>query len=358
MVRKICPICDQVMKHSHYCGNCKSWVKHPFVRDVTYYLNERHPQKENNCSYHGKIAGEPFVTAVPGTTSKVKKTKEPPKATDTAGWILQSGKGNGQTGQVGKEYGDKKKENGVVWAAIVILVVVLVVSLSKAGMGVVESYFLPWSAETEAPSYEEPFNPWEWEDDYETDIQEETDWWENESRELTDEEVKDIGKACMGDGHFLHQGSELEELVRRLLNEQGYDQSMVGRYSYNIEYYLENGECTNSFFSSYINFTLAANGEIVYGNYVDIDCDTATGDLHAIEISMHDKEDAVELTVEILKYIEREWNLEAGFWSDTVRQELPEQIESEDGYDWTHEDAWISGSSYEDGYWITIDVAE
>lgn len=349
MVQKICPICDQVMKHSHYCRNCKSWVKHPLVRDVTYYLNERHPRKESNCSYHGKIAGNQTVKAA---------FQEPPEATATAGWILQGGNGNGQADGLRKEYGNKKKENGVIWAAIVIVGVVLAVSLLKTGMNLAGRYFLSWPVADNVPSYEEQFHSWEGEEDYETDNPEETSWWENESRELTDEEVKDAGKACKGDGHFVLQGSGLEELVRRLLNEQGYDQSMVGRHSYNIGYYLENGECVNSFFSSYINFTLAANGEVIYGDYVDIDCDTATGDLHAVEISMHDKEDAIELTVRILEYIEKEWNLEEGFWSDTVRREMPEQIENEDGYDWTYEDAWISGSLYEDGYWITIDVAE
>ncbi len=54
MKKRICPICDQEMRSAHYCKNCRSWVKEPWVRDVGYYLNERHPAQEADCSYHGE----------------------------------------------------------------------------------------------------------------------------------------------------------------------------------------------------------------------------------------------------------------------------------------------------------------
>lgn len=46
MMQRICPVCDQVMKHAHYCSACHSWVKDPVYMNVTYYLNERHPKNE------------------------------------------------------------------------------------------------------------------------------------------------------------------------------------------------------------------------------------------------------------------------------------------------------------------------
>ncbi|MDO4267659.1 MAG: hypothetical protein Q4C73_04225 [Eubacteriales bacterium] len=61
MQKRICPVCDQVMRSAHYCRNCRSWVKNPWIRDVTYYLNERHPEDETSCSYHGS-AGEVMRT--------------------------------------------------------------------------------------------------------------------------------------------------------------------------------------------------------------------------------------------------------------------------------------------------------
>ena len=50
MMQRICPVCDQVMKHAHYCSACHSWVKDPVYMNVTYYLNERHPKNEAHCS--------------------------------------------------------------------------------------------------------------------------------------------------------------------------------------------------------------------------------------------------------------------------------------------------------------------
>jgi hypothetical protein len=55
MKKRICPICDQVMTLPHYCETCRSFVKNPWIRDVTYYLNERHPEDESGCSYHGGL---------------------------------------------------------------------------------------------------------------------------------------------------------------------------------------------------------------------------------------------------------------------------------------------------------------
>ena len=52
MQRKICPICDHVMKHGHYCSFCEQWVSRPNIINASYYLNERHPANETGCEYH------------------------------------------------------------------------------------------------------------------------------------------------------------------------------------------------------------------------------------------------------------------------------------------------------------------
>lgn len=48
----VCPICDKKMMSKHFCTNCRSYIKEPFVREMTYYLNERHPEHEADCTYH------------------------------------------------------------------------------------------------------------------------------------------------------------------------------------------------------------------------------------------------------------------------------------------------------------------
>lgn len=52
MVKKICPVCDQVMKGNHYCSVCKRWVRHPYETKIDYYMNESHPADERGCEYH------------------------------------------------------------------------------------------------------------------------------------------------------------------------------------------------------------------------------------------------------------------------------------------------------------------
>lgn len=46
MKQKYCPYCDQKMKISHYCQECRRIVWQPYEQNVDYYLNERHPQSE------------------------------------------------------------------------------------------------------------------------------------------------------------------------------------------------------------------------------------------------------------------------------------------------------------------------
>lgn len=75
MIRRVCPICDQVMTGRHYCRVCHSWVRHPRIQDVTYYLNERHPQNETSCSYHDHDSYQDSVHRQ-GEYSASSKTKK------------------------------------------------------------------------------------------------------------------------------------------------------------------------------------------------------------------------------------------------------------------------------------------
>lgn len=58
MQKRICPICDHVMTGRHFCRFCKQWIREPHVVNTTYYLNERHPENEKNCSYHSPSGDE------------------------------------------------------------------------------------------------------------------------------------------------------------------------------------------------------------------------------------------------------------------------------------------------------------
>lgn len=358
MVQKICPICDQVMKHPHFCRNCKQWIRHPYERESTCYLNEGHPEKEIACSYHGRT-GE-----------------------DTAGWVQQRTSGDIQSGYAGnsgesrRTYpvgvrpessgGSRRRGGGVLLAAAVIVGIVLAVALLKVGVGRMRNEMLSQLAPYDSFLFEEQLEPGdlEWDDggdeedwwEYEEDYQGDREWWEYDSQYLTDEEAAAEGRHCLGDGHFEIRQEDMEALIHRLWEEQGYGENIVGRRSENAAYYDDDGVCINSFFSSYVIFYQVEHGELVYDSQVELDCDTATGELHSVEIRMQDKQAAIEMTVEILKYIEAECGLDPGICSDTVRREMPGRIESEEGYDWTEADINVNGECYNNSYWIWIDV--
>lgn len=57
MAKRICPICDQIMKSKHYCSACRRFIKQPNIVNGGYYLNERHPFSEVECEYHSPSYG-------------------------------------------------------------------------------------------------------------------------------------------------------------------------------------------------------------------------------------------------------------------------------------------------------------
>ena len=59
MKQRYCPYCDQKMTSGLYCSGCKRIVWHPYVQDVDYYLNERHPQHESDWAYLKEMGHRP-----------------------------------------------------------------------------------------------------------------------------------------------------------------------------------------------------------------------------------------------------------------------------------------------------------
>lgn len=75
MNKKICPVCDQVMKRKHYCMVCRQWVSNPRIQKTNYYLNERHPLKEEDCDYHTPIVKKAPSSGAGGIRMKMNQGK-------------------------------------------------------------------------------------------------------------------------------------------------------------------------------------------------------------------------------------------------------------------------------------------
>ena len=106
MMQRICPVCDQVMKHAHYCSACHSWVKDPVYMNVTYYLNERHPKNEAHCSYHN--AEEEHTNAGAERRKAVRSSSGRERSVKTERAVRTTEKG--ASGQ--KEDGYRKEKSG------------------------------------------------------------------------------------------------------------------------------------------------------------------------------------------------------------------------------------------------------
>lgn len=54
MKKTVCPYCDQPI-NGHYCNGCRRIVWKPVETEITYYLNERHPQEAHDCQFHSDV---------------------------------------------------------------------------------------------------------------------------------------------------------------------------------------------------------------------------------------------------------------------------------------------------------------
>lgn len=288
MMQRICPVCDQVMKHAHYCSACHSWVKDPVYMNVTYYLNERHPKNEAHCSYHNgeqeaAKAGIGKQRAMPwelGNTGKhARKNVTPnqlgrnaaagPKASDSRNRRAQTDQAQWQTraGTAGQAKPVVKKTNPVKKLIILYIVLMVVMWLFWMVSGVASSFIDITSNVFDSVNGA----------DY---------------RELTDEEAKDYGGPCTDEAHFAVTIEDLQTPMQELIHTYPLPVTGTDTYSHNTVYSDE-----TTWFSSTDTYYIEA--EDTYA-YVDFNYDTATGQLHQIYLSVPGRGSAADMTKQFL----------------------------------------------------------
>lgn len=371
MVRKICPICDQVMKTSHFCTNCRSWVKHPYVREVNYYLNERHPENEAACSYHG--VGETDH----GKHGQTQKSG--------GGWIPAAGRPVKQPwmSSVGRSQTADTPRNGRPSRKFLILFVILWLLLALAG-NILPLLRKALTHFDDSPGYSqlapEPDTGWEQGLEEGQEEDEADGFVETELREAREDAVQAAGERCNSDDHFPVVLSDLEEPVRQALEHNGYKIEETESYSTNYEAVRSDGEVEYTYYNRYVTFWIQSEGENY--PYVELNCDTATEELHSIDFWLQDEDPAIgedsaigedpvigeenpaigkvdpviDLTEEILDILAEQGAFSMSLdYGEQVRQEMPECIQ-EDGSYWMETDELWFGADLQDGmYRISID---
>ena len=321
-----------------YCSGCKRIVWHPYVQDVDYYLNERHPQHESDCLYHDGGSEYPGSSAS-GTDSYAGVFKGNGTSTSTQGGKKKTNRekkaadpfqnmGNRMTGQrnafehmksqleqyrsqadtcqsgtyssqsaknimdrVNSERGRKKPFTGILIVVIIWLVfsvggnlLFLITHAIRESIYGIENIFDSSSGDL-----------WSSADSNAVEVLGEG--------ELSDEEVRAIGTNCTNYGHYDAQLADVTAALDRLLPQYGFSEwSMEDTYSYNY------ASDDMSWYNTDQAYYLSRDGE--YVGSITIYADTATDDLHGIGAYSSDEEafyqivDVLEATFQEFGYLD------------------------------------------------------
>ena len=338
MVQKICPICDQVMHLPHYCPNCRSWVKHPYVRDVTYYLNERHPADEADCTYHqraehttaagGKGGGwTPMQETVPNRPNPAVKEAVPNRPNYPAKEAVPAGQDSPKRRKT-------FKNTGIIIIVLILVVIKLLGACASIGYEVVDR--IVGSA---MPDYDVDLG----------DFYEEPETGETDYAELEDEEVIAAGVACSSRQHFGVSGRELEEPLREIIKEHSLAVTDSNTYSYNEQY----GD-GSTWYATWTSFDLSESENGCYQS-VELDYDTATEELHEIDIILEDPEAIADLTGDIVELLEsRGALLTEENCAEILRREMPGMVRQVGYYELQSGNLYIEGELDEESCTVYI----
>ena len=305
MMQRICPVCDQVMKHAHYCSACHSWVKDPVYMNVTYYLNERHPKNEAHCSYHNgepenAKAGAGKQNAMPwelGNTGKrTGKKAVPNQPRRNPGGMPSGRERNVRIGQpdwtteksaAGQSKPVVKKTNPVKKLMVLYVVIMVLIWIIRAVSSLAGSFLTITGSVFDSANGV----------DY---------------RELTDEEAKEYGGPCTDEAHFAVTMEDLQEPLQELIDTYPIPVTGTDTYSHNAVYSND-----TTWFSSTDTYYIEA--EDAYA-YVDFDYDTATGQLHQIYLSVPGRGSIADMTKQFLLLLNDAdaWNSEWSQRSDAA----------------------------------------
>ncbi len=325
MVRRICPICDQTMTLPHYCTTCRSVVKNPWIRDVNYYLNERHPEAEQDCTFHGKLEEEP--EHVPDLIRKITESGR------SGEWreIFSMPQNHKETEKktAGKTKGPE------FFRVLVILVVIAfgfellsgVLNFVGNGLGSLLENHVEFDIDL-------------------GDFRGEAD---EDPVMLTDEEVITQGVACSQMGHFDILADEVTDEVFYALTEQGYQIIGISTESYNQVY--GDGE---TWYETVTTYNLEIPGEDVDYQSLAVNYDTATGELHEFDIYLSDPVRAAALTGALLELLDQYTEIYGDVNLQAILEDVRTSMNNQSSFYADYGNVAVTQYSYPDGFSIYI----
>lgn len=313
MTTKVCPCCDQPIK-GMYCKGCRKIVLHPVVQDIHYYLNERHPEYETDCSYHGNTAGngkvaDPNVRAgnhkmTPHET-EAKKAEIKERMQQKQREIRQPGTkvttksatqpANKPTTKSTAQTPPKALRKFLIAIAIYVIInivgVLMTISQNVADifdhLEIGKATPEPGVAVEEVAVAPDIDTRSSFGKDFPLPTPMETDEAAMAEWELTDEQVKEIGLRCNGFGHFPMEYGEAVRIMDDCIGDAGYGWNM-STYSYNQ--FIDD----DTWYETVYEFTVRNEKE--YAGFINVETDTVTGELHGIHMYTAYEEGFFKLT--------------------------------------------------------------
>lgn len=294
MKRKICPTCDLPVNEANYCIRCKKIVRRPVIWEVNYYLNEKMPNQgfASSETQAGGAPRSPQQTMRP-VSSPQQQTRPAPQPSRmapsprTAPVSQPSGNHMPSAPSTQPQQRTRKRIPFSIAGFVTFLILVMgsAPDLVKKAERFLDN---PTNYETAVPFDDADF------------------------KDLLEEDVKAAGIPCNGYSHFPVVGKEIHDSLSQYMeaNNFGYilkpqdiysdnyemktDSGYVSYYETSVGYYLED-EVTSK---------LSPQDEGYVYQYVEINYDTGTGEMHDYMSNLKDEEASLNYLEQFLKLTE------------------------------------------------------
>ena len=276
MMRKICPVCDLPVNEISYCPRCRRVVKKPVYWEVNYLLNEKRNQ-----------------TVMPAG--------QRPAATTT---VNQS--------TVHTPLPGKGSSNVLLFIVILFIVITTLASVII-------------SCAVNATSLESKYETAVGYDDY-------------GYRDLNEAEVAAAGEHCSGFDHFDTDGRDISRSMIQYLEKEEYGYSVISKETYEDNYEFKQDGDPLTFYETVESVYLIpeaakeAGSDVDSYEYVDINYDTATGELHRYVSYLEDQEATLAYLKQFLLNTEAGCKVEADQSSaDSIIEQVQARIDQREG---------------------------
>jgi hypothetical protein len=292
--RKICPICDLPVNDANYCTRCKKIVYRPVIWEVNYYLNENLPS-QGFISSNPQVdsSARPPQQAVRPVSSPQPQSRTAPQPSRTVppprSMTSTQPSGNYMPSAPSAPPQQKTRKRFPFSIAGLITFLFLVMGSAPDLVKKAESLF-----------------------DNQTNYESAAPFDDSGFRDLVEDDVRAAGIPCTGYDHFPVAGKEIHNSFGQYMeaNNYGYllkpqdvysDNYEMGTESEFVSYY----ETTEGYYlEAEVTSKLSPQEEGYIYQYVEINYDTGTGEMHDYMSNLNNEEASLSYLEHFLKLTE------------------------------------------------------